>query len=150
MNNKSFNALALAIQEGKNVDNSNRKNLAKYLSTKQEDFLTWLSDFARIDGNAQAVKDIQSCFNKAPTQKLFYGLDARDSLTTQARVKRGNKKLLEKGLCTQADIDSKRYMMFESTIVVTELTANDKMQKVITEFGLTKAQAIKVLEKCQF
>ncbi len=150
MNTKSFNALALAIQEGKNKDNSNRKNLAKYLSTKQEEFLTWLSDFARIDGNAQAVKDIQSCFNKAPTQKLFYGLEPRDSLTTQARVKRGNKKLLEQGLCTQADIDSKRYMMFESEIVVKELTAHDKMQKVITEFGLTKAQANKVLDKCEF
>jgi hypothetical protein len=150
MSHKSFNALALAIQEGKNVDNSNRKNLALYLSTKQPEFLAWLSDFARIDGNAQAVKDIQSCFNKAPTQKLFYKLEPRDSLTTKARVKRGNKKLLEQGLCTQADIDSKAYMMFESEIVVTETTALDKMQKLITEFGLTKAQAGKVLEKCDF
>ena len=61
-----------------------------------------------------------------------------------------NKKLLEQGLCTQADIDSKAYMMFESEIVVTETTALDKMQKLITEFGLTKAQAGKVLEKCDF
>ena len=160
MKNATFEKISQSLDSNKARDTENATAIAGILRNKQytESFLVWISKKAIPTSQdavvkittAQSVKNFQNCINKAPTQKLIFGLEPTDKLTSKIRLKRGNKQLLKEGRCTQADIDSKAYFLFESEIPVTVRDAQEQVQKVQKEFGLTKTQLLAFVEKINY
>jgi hypothetical protein len=152
---KAHNFLELHsnITKSKAGNSRNALDMATNLRNKAKasDYLVWVSEFAKIDGNAQSIKDAQNCINKTPCQKMIFGLEPRDKLTQKLRMKRGNAKLRDAGLCTQADIDSKAYMYIVTDIAPpVVVTAKEKLQKLQLEFSLTLKQLSKLVSQIEY
>jgi hypothetical protein len=150
LKDSTFEKISQSLDSNKARDTENATVIAGVLrnevDTKQ--FLVWISKKAIPTSQdavvkittAQSIKNFQNCINKAPTQKLIFGLEPTDKLTSKLRLKRANKQLLKDGLCTDADIKSKDYFLFETVIPEVVRDATEQLQKVQKEFQLTQKE----------
>jgi hypothetical protein len=110
-------------------------------------YLAWVTEYAHIDGNAQSIKRIQNRINKSATQRLVFGLTAKESLTQRTSLVKASKPLTKAGHFTESELarNPKPYKFITTNVTVSERTAKEQAQKVVKEFGLTKAQMTKVI-----
>jgi hypothetical protein len=127
-----------------------QKQQASIVTGKHADeYLNFITNLAKSD--MKSVARGQTCINKATTQRYILGVNSDEKLTEQFRMKRANTKLLGEGLCTQADIDSKKYFYFTTPIKAKPVpTADGDLQKTVDEFAITKEQYLAFGEKLVF
>ncbi len=112
-------------------------------------YLTFITDLANSD--MKSVARGQTCINKATTQRYILGVANDEKLTEQFRMKRANTKLMGEGLCSQEDINSKKYFYFTTPIKAKPVpTADSDLQKTVDEFAITKEQYLAYADKLVF
>jgi hypothetical protein len=140
-----------AIEQGNNEQALN-KIIAGIVRNKADSksYLAWVTEYAKIDGNAQSVKAIQNKLNKSTTQKMVFGLQAKDKVTQKTRLTRANKPLLNKKLCTQKQIDDKSYLFVTEKVIEVVHTFNADLQKLVDSYKLSKKQVENAISKVTF
>ena len=125
------------------------KIIASVIRSKTDNpsYLAWVTEYAHIDGNAQSIKRIQNRLNKSATQRLVFGLSAKEPLTQRTSLMKASKPLVKAGHFTEADLtrNPKPYKFITTSVTVAERSAKEQAQKVVKEFGLTKAQMTKLV-----
>jgi hypothetical protein len=133
---------------------ANKENTATVLSwlgneQSKQVFLTWLTakskpvlgetDTAKHQ-RQQSNKNFQNVINKSEFQRQYFDLPLPAKLDKELRVKKATSTMFTAGRCSQADVDSKEYMVWERDIVPTTKTAKEILAKVKKDFGLTNKQ----------
>jgi hypothetical protein len=113
-------------------------------STQYLEYVTTQRDSNSI--KADDFKKIQNMINKKGTQTKMMSVKEVKDLTQKVRLMKGNKELLKKGLCTQADIDSKAYLWVTSKIeAVKEKTALDKIKQIVKDHNIKDLKTLTAL-----
>jgi len=123
----------------------------------QSKYCKWVTDYAHNNGVknevvAQSIKKFQNRLNKTATQRLCFGLGDKDKLTHKVRLVRANKPLVESGHFTTAELNATpkpfKFVKFDND--TPEPTFEERLQKLVNSYQLTKAQVIKQVDKITF
>lgn len=120
-------------------------------------YCKWVTDYAHNEGVknekvAQSIKKFQNRLNKTATQRLCFGLADKEKLTHKVRLVRANKPLTDEGHFTTAELNAtpKPFKFIKFVNETTEPTFEQRLQKLVDSYKLTKAQVVKQVDKLKF
>ncbi len=119
--------------------------------TQNAEYLTWLTDSVKngtIQG--QSVKAIQNNANKASTQKMMLSCGDKEKPTQKVRLMKANIPLMNKGLCTQMQIDTHQYMFITEKVTVVVKTFESDFQKMVNAWKVSADDVQKIIKSTKF
>ena len=159
MKASEFRPFMVALLEHNDTGVKLNETLAGIYKDKvtQSKYCKWVTDYAHNEGVknervAQSIKKFQNRLNKTATQRLCFGLSDKDKLTHKVRLVRANKPLTDEGHFTTAELNAtpKPFKFVKFVNDTPEPTFEQRLQKLVTSYKLTKAQVIKQVDKITF
>jgi len=119
--------------------------------TKNAEYLEWLTA-SKYNGsvNKQSLKAIQNNVNKSATQKMMLSCGDKEKPTQKVRLMRANKPLMNKGLCTQMQIDEEQYMFITEKVDVVVKTFESDFQKMVNAWKVSADDIQKIIKSTKF
>ena len=159
MKTSDFKPFMTALLEHNKSSDKLNVTLAGIYSDKVTNakYCKWVTGYAYNNGAkneviAQSVKKFQNRLNKSATQRLCFGLGDKETLTHKIRLVRANKPLTEQGYFTQTELQStvKPFKFIKLVNDKPEKTFEQRLQKLVDSYKLTKAQVVKKVDKITF
>ena len=159
MKTNEFLPFMTALLEHSSTGDKHNVTLAGIYSDKQTQakYCTWVTAYAYNNGvkdevKAQTMKKFQNRLNKTATQRLCFGLGDKEDLTHKVRLVRANKPLTEDGHFTQAELNAtvKPFKFIKLVNDRPTPTFEQRLQKLVDSYKLTKAQVVKQVDKINF
>ena len=159
MKTSEFKPFMTALLEHNKSSERLNVTLAGIYSNKvtQSKYCEWVTAYAYNNGVkdevvAQSMKKFQNRLNKTATQRLCFGLGDKEELTHKIRLVKANKPLTEDGHFTQTELNAK-VKPFKFIKLVNDRptpTFEQRLQKLVDSYKLTKAQVVKQVDKINF
>ena len=159
MKTNEFLPFMTALLEHSSTGDKHNVTLAGIYSDKQTQakYCTWVTAYAYNNGvkdevKAQTMKKFQNRLNKTATQRLCFGLGDKEDLTHKIRLVKANKPLTEDGHFTQAELNAtvKPFKFIKLVNDRPTPTFEQRLQKLVDSYKLTKAQVVKQVDKINF
>ena len=148
---KTSQNLDKAVTSNKSAVTETSTLVLQWLKDKsaKQVFLDWLTakskavkDELPVDKLArqQSVKNFQNVINATPFQRLYFNVEQGKALTETIRVKKAQTGMIEKGVATLEQVDSKKYFDWVSKIEPTIKTAKSEMKKIKDAYKLSNKE----------